>query len=803
MTVRQSNGNIVGTSGADRIDSVGGFTTNGPDSVFGGDGNDTIFGGDSGMGIPLSDFLIGDGGDDQIFGEGGDDALFGRIGFDTMEGGAGTDLMFGEDGDDRLVGGTGLDALLGGAGADMFVLTPEAGNANIEGIFDFSRAQGDRIEFQATAFAGVTTAAQAVAAQTTLSGGVLIDGRMVPTLFTIVNFGTNTAPQVLFLGGNPTLIAGDFVVVGGASPPPPPPPPGTGSTAGADNLIGTAAADLLDGQGGNDTLTGLDGADTLLGGDGNDSILPGTGADLADGGAGDDTIEGASDSTDDILLDGAGDDTLILVDGSSSPLTAVAIEAADLTNSTNVTLAPIFALDLSNGRGAPMGFSDSQSFMNFESDATLDPADRQKPQNIAVDIPVVGTTDNQVARGNGKINSFENFTGQSNTDVSIFAPDIARSLIDISGARSGVVVGFGGADTIIGSQGPDILAGGPGDDVIRGNGGFDLIRGGPGDDIIDGGDGNDIIDGRRGNDFVDGGPGNDLYRVDFVSVSIGALIDASRGPTINGGDGDVDTIVGIERFELSGGRGNDTLIGGMGNDFLRGNGGNDFVDGGPGFDSYKIDVFDGLSTLIDASRPASIVAGLGDVDTVVGVERFEITGGDGNDTLIGSAGSDILSGGPGNDLLTGGPGGLDLLQGGTGADRIVFNSLGDSPIDPGGFGVDFVSDFKQPEGDRFQLPAAVMSTGLFNAGTVVAPNLNAAVNLVYADRCSLIPGAQALGAKQAAFFTFTNRTFLTINDGTAAYAPGGDAVVDVTGIVFKPGDATLPTLIASDYFIAS
>lgn len=528
MTVRQSNGNIVGTSGADRIDSVGGFTTNGPDSVFGGDGNDTIFGGDSGMGIPLSDFLIGDGGDDQIFGEGGDDALFGRIGFDTMEGGAGTDLMFGEDGDDRLVGGTGLDALLGGAGADMFVLTPEAGNANIEGIFDFSRAQGDRIEFQATAFAGVTTAAQAVAAQTTLSGGVLIDGRMVPTLFTIVNFGTNTAPQVLFLGGNPTLIAGDFVVVGGASPPPPPPPPGTGSTAGADNLIGTAAADLLDGQGGNDTLTGLDGADTLLGGDGNDSILPGTGADLADGGA--------------------------------------------------------------------------------------------------------------------------------------------------------------------------------------------------------------------GNDSADGGADFDVYRVDLSSATAGVLLDLSTVPTINGGQGDVDTIAGMEGFDISGGRGNDTITGGAGDNALQGNAGNDMLAGGSGFDS-------------------------------------------------------ITSGG-----------GADNVTLGAGPDHYTFTVDDSSTTATGGTAnLDLIADFTPLAGGTANggdLLDVVTVGGLFNAGTITAANLGAAVTAAAVDKNFVAAGSQALTANDTITFVFGGRRYVyNDSDGNGALDFTADAVVDLANAPLIGGDGALGTLGAANYLV--
>ena len=695
-----------------------GFITAGPDSVFGGDGNDTILGGNSGSGIPASDFLIGDAGDDQLFGEGGDDALFGCVGNDSMDGGAATDLMFGEDGNDRVVGGTGLDALLGGAGADIFVLTPEPGNPNIEGIFDFNRAEGDRIEFSAAAFAGVATAAQAVAGQTTISGGVLVNGQIVPTLYTAINLGTASAPQFLLVGGNPALIAGDFVVTGvGTSPPPP--PTATMATAGADNLTGTSGADLLDGLAGNDTLSGLAGNDTLIGGDGNDRLLPGAGADLADGGAGDDVIEGTPDSPDDILLGGAGDDTISLVDPGSalSASNSDRIET-DVAVATDVILNPILSVDLSNGLGAPGGFFDSQSTVDFESDVTLNPDDHRKIQTISAAITAIGSSENQIARGNGRINGFENLSGLSDTDISIFAPQLARSFIDISGFRSGVVVGFVGSDTIFGSNGSDILAGGPGNDSIRGNGGMDLIRGGAGADLIDGG---------AGNDSTDGGAGTDIYRIDFSSSTAGSLINAAAGATINGGQGDVDTIVGIE--------------------------------------------------------------------------RFDITGGSGNDTLIGGAGFDILIGGLGNDFLAGGPGNFDFLQGGAGADRFVLGGLGDSALDGGGFGVDFINDFNQPEGDRFAGPGTTGIARLFNAGSVSGANLGAAVAAAYGDRDQATAGAQALAANQAVFFIFNGRVYLAINDDSAAFNQGGDAVLDVTGIVAKVGDAVLGTLIAGDYLL--
>ena len=59
-------------------------------------------------------------------------------------GGAGNDVLKGSDGNDWLYGGEGSDRLYGGDGADTFVLD-FADIGNIDTIFDFDTAEGDRI----------------------------------------------------------------------------------------------------------------------------------------------------------------------------------------------------------------------------------------------------------------------------------------------------------------------------------------------------------------------------------------------------------------------------------------------------------------------------------------------------------------------------------------------------------------------------------------------------------------------------------------------------------------------------------
>ena len=79
-------------------------------------------------------------------GTSGRDVLFGGSGNDTLYGYSGNDDLNGGAGNDTLVGGTGSDQLRGGTGADRFVFgaAPEYASIN-----DFSKAEGDKIDFRA------------------------------------------------------------------------------------------------------------------------------------------------------------------------------------------------------------------------------------------------------------------------------------------------------------------------------------------------------------------------------------------------------------------------------------------------------------------------------------------------------------------------------------------------------------------------------------------------------------------------------------------------------------------------------
>ncbi|PSB05542.1 hypothetical protein C7B76_31270, partial [filamentous cyanobacterium CCP2] len=230
---------------------------------------------------------------------------------------------------------------------------------------------------------------------------------------------------------------------------------------------------------------------------------------------------------------------------------------------------------------------------------------------------------------------------------------------------------------------------------------------------------------------------------------------------------------------------------------------------------------------VDAFDPGIVRRGTGGADVLVGTEDNDVLigaggndvlsgldgndrldGGKGNDTLIGGDANDFLIGGAGNDVLIGGPG-QDTMRGGRGRDRFVFSggnqaeALAHSTVN----GLDRILDFKFSDKDKFQLDfdnnlrTKERPRGLFHAGKVDGKNLQAAARSAYADKNQSQSGKQSLAANEAVFFTWKNRTFLSVNDATQGFSASRDLVADVSGIQFKPGDANAGALSVNRYFV--
>lgn len=149
-------------TGNDTIDGQGGDDylrgDEGDDSISGGAGFDDIngnMGNDTASGGAGPDWVVGGKDNDLLFGDDGDDIVYGNLGADTCNGGAGNDLvrggqendsLSGGDGADWLSGDRGDDTVSGGAGADIF---NTFGDAGVDRVLDFNRAEGDRVHVEA------------------------------------------------------------------------------------------------------------------------------------------------------------------------------------------------------------------------------------------------------------------------------------------------------------------------------------------------------------------------------------------------------------------------------------------------------------------------------------------------------------------------------------------------------------------------------------------------------------------------------------------------------------------------------
>jgi serralysin len=186
-TITGGNGTnyLRGDEGDDSIAGGAGFDdingNMGNDTASGGDGDDWVVGGKD------NDLLFGDAGDDLVYGNLGDDTLDGGDGNDIVRGGQGNDIVRGGAGNDYISGDRGDDTVWGGAGADDF---HSFGDAGIDRVMDFSRAEGDRVRLDP----GTTYTVSQVGADT------------------VVNM--NGGGQVILVGVSMTSLTGDWIFVG-------------------------------------------------------------------------------------------------------------------------------------------------------------------------------------------------------------------------------------------------------------------------------------------------------------------------------------------------------------------------------------------------------------------------------------------------------------------------------------------------------------------------------------------------------------------------------------------------------------
>lgn len=256
---------------------------------------------------------------------------------------------------------------------------------------------------------------------------------------------------------------------------------------------------------------------------------------------------------------------------------------------------------------------------------------------------------------------------------------------------------------IVGTAGDDLLEGGDGDDVIVGLGGRDSIYGHSGEDILCGGADGDWVFGGMHDDYIAGNGGDDRLYGDpkigyqngdpyygngfndsfvggdhsdfggdwvYYTVSNYWLNQMGQGVTANleggtaTGDGQ-DRLRGIEN--LSGSKGDDTLIGddrpnyligGAGIDTIWGRDDNDAINGQAGSDNlfggggvWDWLLYFGADDPVEADLEARSATVGSDVDELSGFEL--VVGSKFDDELFGDPRMNYLAGRGGDDYLDG------------------------------------------------------------------------------------------------------------------------------------------------------
>jgi Ca2+-binding RTX toxin-like protein len=243
----------------------------------------------------------------------GDDAITGTAQADELSGGPGNDLLMGLGGDDLLAGGAGNDSLLGGAGND-FYLVDSQGDLVVEdpgGGTDYIASSSD---FYLYANLEVLELLYGSAARFGVGNDLanLIYGNEFANLL----IGQGGDDDIYGDVGNDQLFGGD----------------------GADYMFGENGIDYLVGGGGDDNLDGGVNADEIYGEDGNDVLGGGSSfdTDILVGGAGNDTIYGDSGQGDyDRMYGNAGNDTFYV----DTPADLVFEQAGEGTDTVRANIA--------------------------------------------------------------------------------------------------------------------------------------------------------------------------------------------------------------------------------------------------------------------------------------------------------------------------------------------------------------------------------------------------------------------------------------------------------------------------------
>jgi Ca2+-binding RTX toxin-like protein len=651
------------TDGQKTIAGFGTDTFSSIEGVIGGSGNDTL------TGNKKENTLIGGAGDDTLLGGGtsdggGIDKLIGGAngvggdfasfnytstgmkidlantaeqdsdqdntndlqidGIEHAEGGAGNDTLYGNASDNTLRGLAGNDTLYGQAGDD----TLDGGiDSGYKLTFSFAKesysftihnsdsSTTSTITYDASGSSNIGSTLQieileALVAQFNASadakslGSVMTDGTFIFILTeeTVDNQSANitdvASESYKDIADYSNITSNDSISVDMSD-----------------------ATQVTDNTGGNDTLIDIE---KVIGSKNNDTFTNIGDGDIHefDGFNGDDTFNLKTNTTEDTIIGGAGNN--------------------DTVSYASMTDAQYIDIDLLDD-----GASSTVNIKNADT------------SNYGTD----------------KIETIEHITGGAGDDT-IKGNNLVNTLIGEAGDDS--IDGEDGNDSLVGGAGDDTFIGGAGDDTIEGGTHTINVDGDQG--ISDAhnakGDGVDYS-GRTESIKITLSNSSGTVFVDTVDDAT----DGNSSHEFNSND-ERDTISGIEN--ITGGQNDDTifgdnskntLIGGNGNDTLSGGLGNDVLEGGDHTgtqDTADYSYLNSSSKLVvdlSGSGDDSATVSTGESDVLRGIEN--IVGGDADDTITGDAGINTLEGGKSSDTLQGGEGN-DTLDGGDGTDTVDY-----------------------------------------------------------------------------------------------------------------------------------
>jgi len=597
------------------------------------------------------------------------DTVTGNGGIDTITTNAGNDSIYGGAGNDIITPGAGRDYAEGGDGNDVFVVSVDA---------DFEVSGGTET---LDGGAGVDTLSFTEAGARDISAAEMGSVKNIEAIS--VGSGTGNAATVIGLG--------DAFFT---------------NNNGAVSVISNSTANSA-------ATTKIDGSSVSSG---NISL----------------TLKGNTTGTNDTLIGGAGDDTLIIGYKGLAAATTVELEAADVFtgNGGNDTIVLDTQADGSTGgAGAHTVTIDFDAVTGVEklevkdADGATTAADlvtvnlaasvttANVPAAFEVDGSVKTDADddlifnytNATTADNSVLTTVFTLTGGAGDDTLFGA---AGADIITSGSGADVLHGFGQSDIIDGGAGADLIDGGDETaltgvgDNLSGGSGADTVNGGAGDDTISGGDGADIITGGTGADIITGGSGADVFEIDTWAESGGTNIDtitdfttgsdvikitvsaaqvvAALGTatgSFNVSDlGDVSTFAEVEAILTDTVMGQAVYVTDTNQLVIDANGdaninASDFRINLTGTTAYDdADVV--YYVTADGATARAYTLGDGADSFTGGAAADTITGNGGNDTLKGGAAIDIISGGAGNDTIDG-EAGVDLITGGAGNDIIT------------------------------------------------------------------------------------------------------------------------------------